>query len=221
MDDSQFQQATGYAIDLLQHGLLSVFTYHSLHHTQEVAKFCRRLAELEGIDEKNTRLLLTAAHFHDTGLTTISSINVDAYTAVRAVHEETAVQIARHILPGYGFTAEEINTVSRLIMATKWGREPTDLLEQIISDADMSSIGREPEYFMRSSQALRDELESFGIWIPDVEWYQNQKELLETHVYHTPSARGLFDANRSLNAAAMRTQLDGLSAPDTHGTQAE
>jgi hypothetical protein len=79
----------------------------------------------------------------------------------------------------------------------------------------MSSIGREPEYFMRSSQALRDELESFGIWIPDAEWYQHQKELLETHVYHTPSARDLFDINRSLNIAAIQSQLDGLSSQHT------
>jgi len=196
MDGTQFQQATGYAIDLLRRGLLPSFTYHSLHHTLEVANFCKHLSELEGIDEKNMRLLLTAAHFHDTGLTTISGINVEAYNAVRAVHEEKAVQIAEGVLPEYGITKEEIHTVSRLIMATKWGRTPADLLEQIISDADMSSLGREPDYFMRSSQALREELESFGIWIPDVEWYQNQKELIETHSYHTPSARNLFEANR-------------------------
>jgi predicted metal-dependent HD superfamily phosphohydrolase len=217
MDGTQFQQATGYAIDLLRHSLLPVLTYHSLHHTLEVATFCKRLAELEGIDEKNIQLLLTAAHFHDTGLTTISVTNVDIYKAARAVHEEKAVQIAQEILPQYGITAEDINMVSRLIMATKLGRAPSDLLEQIISDADMSSIGREPEYFMRSSQALRDELESFGIWIPDAEWYQNQKELLETHVYHTPSARDLFEVNRSLNVAVIQSKLDGLSSGHTPG----
>lgn len=212
MDGTQFQQATGYAIDLLQRGLLPVFTYHSLHHTVEVANFCKRLAELEGIDENNIHLLMTAAYFHDTGLTTISTLNAETYNSVRAVHEEKAVQIGRQILPEYGYTTEELDTVTRLIMATKWGRAPSDLLEQIISDADMSSIGREPEYFMRSSQALRDELESFGIWIPDVEWYQNQKELLETHVYHTRSARSLFEVNRSLNVAVIRAQLDGLDS---------
>ena len=85
MDGTQFQQATGYAIDLLRHNLLPVLTYHSLHHTLEVATFCKRLAELEGIDEKNIQLLLTAAHFHDTGLTSISSIDVDVYNAAPAI----------------------------------------------------------------------------------------------------------------------------------------
>jgi len=210
MDSSQFQQATRYAIDLLQSSLLPVFTYHSVNHTLEVANFCKRLAELEGIDEKNTQVVQTAAYFHDTGLTTISGISVDAYNAARAVHEERAVQIAQEILPGYGISTQEISIVSRLIMATKWGRIPADPLEQIISDADMSSLGREPDYFMRSSQALRNELESFGILIPDVEWYQNQKELIETHVYHTPSARSLFETNRSLNLAVIQSQLDDL-----------
>ena len=210
MDDSKFQQASQYAIDLLRRQILPVFTYHNVDHTLAVVNTCNRLADLEGIDEENRQLLLLAAHFHDTGLTAISSTDPEAFNAGRAVHEEMAVQIAREILTKYGFAEKEIEVVARLIMATKWGHSPADLLEQIITDADMSSIGRETEYFMRSSNALRDELKSFGIESRDVEWYETQKELLETYAYHTASARKLFDGNRRANSAVVQSQLNQL-----------
>ena len=210
MDDSKFQQARQYAIDLLQSQILPVFSYHNLEHTLAVVNACNRLADLEGIDEENRQLLLLAAHFHDTGLIAISSTDPEAFNAGRAVHEETAVQITKDILPEYGFAEQEIEVVARLIMATKWGHSPTDLLEQIISDADMSSIGRETEYFMRSSNALREELKAFGIESQDGEWFETQKELLETYAYHTASARQLFDDNRRANSAAVQSQLDQL-----------
>ena len=210
MDDSKFQQASQYAIDLLQRQILPVFTYHNVDHTLSVVNACNRLAELEGIDQENRQLLLLAAHFHDTGLTAISSTDPEAFNSGRAVHEETAVQIVQEILTKYGFPQKEIEVITRLIMATKWGHSPADLLEQIISDADMSSIGRETEYFMRSSNALREELKAFGIVSGDVEWLETQKELLETYTYHTASARHLFDGNRLVNSAAVQSQLDQL-----------
>jgi len=212
VDHSKFQQATQYAIDLLKREILPAFTYHNVNHTLQMSKVCNQLAELEGIDEENRRLLLVAAYFHDTGLTAISNTSLEAFNTGRAVHEEKAVQIARTILSTYDFNAEELELITRLIMATKWAHMPLDVLEQIISDADMSSIGQTVDAFMQSSEALLKELRSFGIEIGDTEWYENQKELVETYVYHTPSARRLFDGNRLLNRAAVESYLDTLKS---------
>jgi predicted metal-dependent HD superfamily phosphohydrolase len=151
-----------------------------------------------------------AAYFHDTGLTAISDTELQSFNAGRAVHEEKAVEIASSFLSDCGFPVNEVETITRLIMATKWGHTPVDKLEQIISDADMSSIGQTTDSFMGSSNALRDELKAFGIENEDVEWYTSQKELLETYAYHTPSARSLFDGNRLSNSAAVQSHLDSL-----------
>ncbi len=208
MDSHKFQQAAQSAIDLLEHRMLPAFTYHNMDHTLAVVSACTRLAELEGINEENQRLLLLAAYFHDTGLTTISSTDRDTYNAGRAVHEQKAVQIARDTLSTFGLKAEEIETVSRLILATKWGHIPIDLLEQIIADADMSSVGQPPNSFLQSNKALLEELRSFGLKIQDEEWYENQSEWIKTCVYHTPSARTLFDKNRLLNMMAIQSYVD-------------
>src|SRR5215208_4311795 len=119
MENSRFQRASVYAINLLQRELLPAFTFHNLNHTvNEAVRYCNRLAELEGIDESNGRLLLVAAYFHDTGLTTIQGLDLDTFKAGRSVHEEQAVEIIYEILPSYGFEIEEVQTVARLIMAT-------------------------------------------------------------------------------------------------------
>src|SRR5215216_188826 len=202
MDHSKFELAAHYAIDLLQREMLPAFAYHNVDHTLEMVKTCNQLADLEGIDEKSHRLLTVAAYFHDTGLTAVSSTDLEAFNAGRAIHEEKAVQIAQDFLSTCDFEEEELKTITRLIMATKWGYTPSDILEQIISDADMSSLGQASDSFMRSSNALREELRAFGIENEETEWYENQKELLETYTYHTASARNLFDGNRFVNSAA-------------------
>jgi uncharacterized protein len=212
MDSPKFQLASQYAIDLLQRELMPAFTYHSMNHTLDVVSHCDRLAELEGIDAESRRLLLVAAYFHDVGLTAITSTDLDAFEAGRSVHEEKAAQIAREILPTYGFEAEELEIIARLIMATKWGHLPQDMLEQIISDADMSSIGQEKDYFMKTSEGLRRELSAFGIENNEIEWYENQKDFVGTYVYHTASAHSLFDANRLLNVVAIQARLDALNS---------
>ncbi len=210
MDDQKFQSAAGYAINLLQRKLLPAFTYHSVEHTLEVVSQCGRLAELEGIDEERRKLLMLAAYFHEVGLTEISKTDLESFEAGRAVHEETAVEVARQVLPTYGFGPEELETIARLIMATKWSRTPGDVLEQIISDADMSSLGQTIDQFMHTSEILLAELRAFGNEIEEVGWYEGQKELVETYTFHTASARRLFDANRLLNTAAVQSHLDSL-----------
>ncbi len=203
MDSHKFQQAAQYAINLLQHKILPAFTYHNLDHTLDVVDACAQLAELEGIDEESNRLLLIAAYYHDTGWTAISKLDSDTYNAARAMHEQRAVQIAREILPTYGFTTEEIETIARLILATKLGHTPMDILEQVIADADMSPIGQVPSSFLRTNTALRQELTAFGMTVKDAEWYENQKEFLDGCSYHTVSARDLFDKNRLLNSVVV------------------
>jgi HD superfamily phosphodiesterase len=211
MDDSKFQQAAQYAMDLMRREILPAFTYHNAAHTLAVVNACNRLAELEGIDEESLRLLLLAAYFHDTGLTSISSTDPDVFQSGRAVHEERSVQIARNFLSDCDLGEQEMEVIARLIMATKLGHIPTDRLEQIISDADMSSLGQVTETFMVSSEALLQELRSFGVETGDnIEWYKSQKQLLKTYAYHTPAARTLFDENRLLNLAAVQSHLSAL-----------
>lgn len=211
MDESKFQAAVDYAIDFLRQKLFPALAYHDVSHTLDVVKACDQLAELEGVAEEFRGLLLVAAYFHDTGLTTISNTDQEAFNAARSVHEAKGAEIARKVLPRFGFQADELEVIDRLILATKWDHEPQSLLEQIISDADISSIGGETDHFMSTSDGLRAELAAFGFENTDKEWLENQKEFVESYDFHTASAHRLFDENRLLNVNAIQARLDALS----------
>ena len=214
MDESKFQAAADYAIDLLRQKLFPALTYHDVRHTLDVVQACEQLAEAEGVDEESRRLLLMAAYFHDTGLTAIASTDQEAFNAARAVHEARGAEIAREVLPQFGFQAQELEIISRLILATKWNHAPQDVLEKIISDADISSIGRESDYFIGTSYALRTELSAFGFEDVEIEkeWFENQKEFVGTYDFHTASAHRLFDENRLRNVDAIQTRLNALDS---------
>jgi uncharacterized protein len=212
MNESKFQAAADCAIDLLRQKLFPALTYHDVRHTLDVVQACEQLAEAEGVDEESRRLLLMAAYFHDTGLTAIASTDQEAFNAAREVHEARAAEIAREVLPRFGFQAEELDIIDRLILATTWGHTPQDLLEQIVSDADISSIGGETDYFLSTSDGLRAELAAFGFENTDKGWLENQKEFVGAYDFHTASAHRLFDENRLRNVAAIQTRLNALDS---------
>jgi uncharacterized protein len=197
---SKFDQAAAYAIFVLQHDLLPAFLYHNANHTiEDMVPACQKLAEMEGIAMAQRQLLGTAAYFHDLGFTAITSTEPQTAAAGRAKHEEKSVEMARTVLPGFGFDTAEIDLICRLILATKWGRQPQDILEEILCDADMSSIGGDVAYYHKTSDALRQEMALFGTQLTDAEWLERQIKTLASYNFHTAAARALYDANRLTN----------------------
>lgn len=56
-----------------------------------------------------------------------------------AGHEFEGCLIARTALPGFGYTGEDI-MICGMIMATKIPQSPTNILEEIICDADLDYL---------------------------------------------------------------------------------
>lgn len=197
MNQPDIERARRYALERLERGLAPTLAYHSLAHTRdEVVPAAERLALMEGIVGEPLLLLRTAAYFHDIGF-------VDRQNG----HEVASARIAEQVLPEFGYSAAQIQAICGMILATEIGRAPTTRLEQILADADLDILGRE-EYAQRS-QDLRDELAAFGHAVPDLDWYEGQRWLLETHQYFTASARALRDSGKRRNLERLLALLDG------------
>src|SRR4051812_22125608 len=97
--------------------------YHSVEHTKDVFAACQYLAEQEGIINEQLDLLLTAALFHDSGFIYRSK-----------GHEESSCDIAKQYLPGFQYSADQINVICNMILATKIPQSPKNKLEQILCD---------------------------------------------------------------------------------------
>src|SRR5882672_213018 len=104
----QFKQAGEFILNKLEKELSANLYYHNADHARDVYDAVKRIGEGEHISDHEMKLLLTAAWFHDAGFLKI----VDG-------HEIESCRIAQEILPGFGYTPEEINSICGMIMATR------------------------------------------------------------------------------------------------------
>ncbi len=205
MPEPDHEGARQLALDRLARELSPALRYHSLAHTRDdVVVAAERLAELEGLPGADRQLLLTAAYFHDIG-----------YVKQRDGHEAAGVAIIRQVLPGFGFDDEQVEVISRLILATRVPQTPRTLAEQILTDADLDVLGREDLWTRHLD--LRAEREAFGSVVTDDEWYRGQVEFMRRHRYFTASARRLRDAAKRANLVRMLGRLRLARPPAPQG----
>lgn len=169
--------------------------YHDLQHTHDVVESCRRYAEMEGLIASDREILETAAYFHDAGM-------LQTYIN----HEEASVELARKILPDFGYSSNQLDIISCIIMKTKLPQNAITHLGEILCDADLDYLGR-PDFFMIAHR-LRYEWELimdkyYGL----KEWYELQFDFLTNHKFFTRSARLLRSEGKEKNLAEIRKIL--------------
>lgn len=198
MSTPEFERAREYVLNRLEKELPPNLFYHGIHHTRDdVLPAVARLAALANLSEKEILLLKTAALYHDVGF-------IEQYE----LNEPVAVRIVAEILPSFGYSRRQVQRVQHIIAATQMPQAPNGLLENIMCDADLDSLGRE-DYFQVSSN-LRKEQEARGLVMPDREWFESQLAFLTSHQYFSSQARALREAGKQDNIAAVRRQLQAL-----------
>jgi predicted metal-dependent HD superfamily phosphohydrolase len=171
--------------------------YHDVSHTLNVEKSAIRYAQLEGINPHELQLLQTAALYHDSG-----------YLFEYQTNEEYAVQLAQKQLPKFGYSADEIDVVTRIIRATE-SSEPQTVLEKIMCDADHDYLGR-PDYYTIANK-LREELKNQGRTFTEYDWLNFQLNYLShVHRYHTDTAKNIRLSGKQLRIAELRNSLQTL-----------
>ena len=116
--DNLIIDAEKYVISYLNKNLDSKFVYHNIAHTQRVVEKIKELIEDSDLNEDEKLELLIAAWFHDTGFTrTIEN------------HEDESIKIASSFLKSQMVSAEKIEAITNIIMATKMQFVPQILWE--------------------------------------------------------------------------------------------
>jgi len=98
-------------------------------------------------------------------------------------HEKAGVEIARKVLPDFGYEATDIDCIVGMIMATKIPQSPKTKLERIICDADLDYLGRDDFYSI--GKTLFEELKQLGYVDDEKNWDMLQIDFLRGHEYHT------------------------------------
>ena len=189
-----YRKAERHIMRILEDKLNPNLHYHGIHHTLDVVESIERLAIMEGVLDEDIFVLKSAATYHDAGF-------VEQYDA----NEPIGARMASEILPKYGYTPEQVTQVEELIYATRIPHQPSNLLEQIICDADLDYLGRDD--FFEISDTLRRELRDHGKIDSDRTWDEIQVKFLTMHKYFTDSAKKLRQADKQKHLEVIKQRL--------------
>jgi len=189
----QYEQASSFLMQKLEHELSPDYSYHSAQHTKSVIQAAQQLSQTEKIDDYNATILSTAALFHDAGF-------LDHYKD----HEEISCRFAREYLPRFDYNEKEINEVCRLIMATKLPQAPNNIKESIICDADLHYLGTD-QYFA-ISEGLFHEYRKLEIIRTRAEWRRKQIQFFTSHRYFTKAAINEYSGKKEENLRLLKKE---------------
>jgi uncharacterized protein len=173
-----YSAAKQFILNKLRFGLSEHLHYHGLHHTLDVLDVAGDLCVSEKINKHQTLLVKTAALFHDSGFV----------TNVHTNHELASCEIAREALPDFGYLETEIDIICGMILATKIPQSPSNILEEIICDADLDYLGRKD--FEKIGNTLFEELKAYNILHDLTTWNKLQVSFLSNHTYFTRTNKG-------------------------------
>lgn len=192
----EYQAAIDHILNKLAKDLPPHLTYHGHHHTIDVLEAAKRIAIAENVSEADLNLLLVAAAYHDCG-----------FLFGHQNHEERGCEVARDILPKFGFEKSSIEQICRMIMATKVPQQPLDDLSKILCDADLDYLGRDD--FEPIGSTLFSELKELGI-LHEVEvWNRIQLKFLEQHSYHTDYGKSHRQSKKKQHLEKIRSIVEG------------
>ena len=187
--------AKAYIEELLPRELPAYLTYHTLTHTQNVAKEARILATAADLDPDETEALLVAAWFHDAGY-------IDVYDG----HEFRSIDRARAWLTEQKAPADFIEQVAALIETTHRDRPPQTELQKMLADADLSNLAQED--FRATAELLRAEWEvGLGKVYSNTDWAELQLGFIRSHKYHSEAGKDRYKKQFKANRKEQRDEL--------------
>lgn len=189
-----YKKAEKYIVKLLEEKLPEGLFYHGIHHTLDVCNAVDYIAEEEGVRGDDLYMLKAAALMHDAG-----------FTQQYKENEPIGVELAKEILPNFGFSEEQINIIEQLILATKVPQQPNGLLQEIICDADLDYLGRDD--FHQIATTLRDEFKAFGVINGDKQWDEIQLKFLSHHKYFTSFGKKYREAIKLKHIEDVKARL--------------
>jgi hypothetical protein len=166
----------------------STLLYHDFDHTERVVSRADEIAVGMGMGERERQVLAVAAWFHDTG-----HLNGDL-----PGHEDRSVMILAEFLRSEQFDDDGfVKDVERCIGATRFLQQPSDLMEQVISDADTYHFGTRE--FRDTNKRVKEELRLRGHADQTENWAERTLRILERQQFYTPYCIELLTEGKQAN----------------------
>jgi len=183
---------------LLAESRCNELAFHNTQHTKEVFASAKKIGTYVNLSEEELEIVLLAALFHDTG-------NIDSFKG----HEDISAKKASEYLNNIGFDSSKTQKVVKCILATKMPQSPTNLLEEVLCDADLAHLGK--ENFISKNLLLREEWsEHLKMCFSNKEWVKLNIDFLECHNYFTTYGKKVLQPQKEINLKVLKQQFSEL-----------
>jgi len=174
----------------------SKLVFHNLAHSKNVVKHTQEIAAHYSITGKEMLVLIAAAWFHDTGY---------LFTEPEK-HEEMGCDIMKKFMKDLVDDEQLITDIEGCIMATKFPRNPKNLLEKIICDADTYDLGTKD--FKETNKKVQDEFRLKNEELDPIEFKEQTIRLLQNHTYYTSYCQDLLDTKKKKNLKKLEEKVE-------------
>jgi predicted metal-dependent HD superfamily phosphohydrolase len=189
-----YKQVENYVTDLFESNKRPKLFYHTVDHTRNIVKRSEEIAAHYNLNETETLAVFIAAWFHDTG----------RLFAPPESHEEKSVELMRTFMNVHHPDEELIKTIEGCILATKLTVTPSNLLQQIVCDADTYHLGTKE--FKKTNKLVRKEA-THENGMSKQEWDIKTLEFLDKHRYYTSYCIELLEKGKQENIQRLREKI--------------
>lgn len=195
MDNNLYKKGEEYVTDLFQKMPDPKLVYHNLHHTKMVVERAKEIADHYYLSERDKVVLLIAAWFHDVG---------HLFTSPDK-HEERSVDEMRKFMEMYSNDDDLIAEIESCILCTKFPRNPANLLQQIICDADTYNFGLKE--FRETNKLVYEEYLLREGEISKQQWNEEVLKRLDSHQYYTSYCQDLLSEGKKQNRKKLKKKV--------------
>ncbi|ASN52970.1 DUF4031 domain-containing protein [Sinomonas sp. R1AF57] len=174
--------------------------YHTRAHLFAVLTALETIADGDASSAPVPRAVVLAAWYHDAVYSAGGAPGQD---------EEDSARLAEHRLSAAGLGDAEVGEVARLVRLTAaHAPDAHDVAGQLVCDADLEVLGRDPHGYRRYAARVREEYAH----VPEDAFRAGRAAVLEQllgldPLFHTPAARQLWLARARENMAAELARL--------------
>ena len=172
--------------------------YHDLKHTTDTVKGCNEIGKGQSIGHEDLEILTISAWFHDTG-----------YFESPDRHEEASAELAKNFLEMNNYSSSKIKDIIDCIIATKISNKPKNILEAIICDSDLISLGQKNYHKLNDQLKLEIELRE-GKKIKEISWLKRSLKFLLAHNFYTEYAQINFNSQLKKNISELQDKIKVL-----------
>ena len=190
-----YKKIEDYVTGLFEQKHTPELAFHNLEHTQNVVKHTKEIAGHYKVSENEMLILFASAWFHDTGY---------LFTEP-ARHEAMGCEIMKKFMKEHIEDEKIIKAIEECIMATKSPRNPKNLLEQIICDADTYHFGTKD--FKKTNKSAFEECGLRSVETDPVQFNDETIKMLQTHHFYTSYCKELLDERKEKNLRKLQKKI--------------